>query len=1383
MSRARGPMLLPRGGRRAAWLLLLLLLLCPLAYVGSREVEGPKLEGVVVRQGGRSIAPDNAQRRGRNWELAEEGKIRVWLGSKYFISQTTGEWTEFEYYPYRDAYDKLHYAIWVPYLYDYGARFRLEADTGTVHAEYLKPVSGVLEEVPLINAMGWEARLWDAAKLVWRKLDMVDLKLSGPVARGTTLTFTLTSRLTLDGREVGDVAIRYLFSPEGLKYSVSLTGTGLFRLVWWAVLPSYKLTLNGASGVLNLSAPKSTTRYEGVERLTWIDGDVGGSMGVELVDEDWRKGMSMVKAVGGTKVEWYVGDFALLDTTVTVDPVTSPIYPAADAYVDSLYPNNNYGSSSYFFAGESDRYRGFMKFDLSRVPIPADAIYRATLKLYCVTATTQRVDLHSVDNDSWSEGTITWNNQPAHGGWLAAVEPIAGSWAAFYHPRLTDFVRAQIALDNLVSLCLKWTGAGYARFNPKEAVGTAFDPYLELEYLVGATRLLPPRDDAPVYFATPNTNYGAAPEAMVYDGTRSRVFLKFDLTDIPPNAAFSRVKLWLNLYIMINASSDNFYLHRVDNDDWDENVITWGNRPENLGVLASLRFFTVPNEETTAWFAFDLTSHVANEFENGNKKVSLMFYSLATLDRDMIENLRLKEYGDGGKRPFLELNYIVGHPPEILEVAVDNALVDRKLDDPALAAYVAKATRIRVKVRDNDGRDELSKENCRFWVRDNADSPQLDNVPAAEEENVDENTKYFYLVYDPSDDMADAGLGTFDVKVVVRDNWGNEGTFGYAPLFAVDDLRVSILSLGWSQPNLTVTGTATRVKGVTSLDNAWAVDNNTGVVACQTSENGDFSATYSPARPKGQVHVRALDAVLDGRSAAEAYEVNWSPVVLNVGADASLLDRSVSYPYGTLVDLPPSHDAEVRSADPDNNFGYGQTGEVHGAGLSELFLKFELPSLPEVSEAILHLFVAGCSGGVEVRVRKVAADGWNEGTITWNNRPAAGDLLASVVVDPASVYSWVQVDLTGWVENGRKEDNVVSVCLRGESDGDNRVSFYTKEYPAYRPRLEVRCSRVRDNIMITAAVEDNNGRENVLWARVSVRDPSGSWVLENEEMTPCYDVASENVRVFGFVYAPEDDAPLGRYSVRVIAGDGVEENISEVEGLFEVGDLAVTIYLSTTSPAKDQTLVVTGTAAKGEVAVELDKAWVRDDREGWVAASVQGNSYTATYVVRSSPGTTCGVVAYCVGRGSGLLDGASAARTYTVVSGSPPAGGIALPQKYYWVFIRVLDAAENRPIDGAVVSVFKEGRLVENKATELGDASFNLPAGSYWFRVEKENYVAQEFGLSVVDSNVEQYVALRREVPRSVVPTMTIAAVVLLALGFVIILGLVVKAAGEEEAA
>jgi len=91
----------------------------------------------------------------------------------------------------------------------------------------------------------------------------------------------------------------------------------------------------------------------------------------------------------------------------TLDP------PTKDAYVDEVSDDTNYGSSDYIqvYSYVGYRQRGFIEFDISSIPAGA-IITSVILKLYCSSFDGARTMRFYRITGSWTEGEVTWNNQP-----------------------------------------------------------------------------------------------------------------------------------------------------------------------------------------------------------------------------------------------------------------------------------------------------------------------------------------------------------------------------------------------------------------------------------------------------------------------------------------------------------------------------------------------------------------------------------------------------------------------------------------------------------------------------------------------------------------------------------------------------------------------------------------------------------------------------------------------------------------------------------------------------------------------------------------------------------------------------------------------------------
>ncbi len=167
---------------------------------------------------------------------------------------------------------------------------------------------------------------------------------------------------------------------------------------------------------------------------------------------------------------------------------TTNIPVSEDSWAKEYYPDTNYGSDPVFTVGVfgSDRNRIWLKFDLSSLPSGIDII-NAKIWLWgsnaIVGEVNDRIAVASSSDDSWSESTITWNNQPTYGSTLTKSVVEAGDhWESW---DVTSTVENEYAGDKTVTFVLYEEPetieepVDLCLFDQKEG---SDGPYLEVKY-------------------------------------------------------------------------------------------------------------------------------------------------------------------------------------------------------------------------------------------------------------------------------------------------------------------------------------------------------------------------------------------------------------------------------------------------------------------------------------------------------------------------------------------------------------------------------------------------------------------------------------------------------------------------------------------------------------------------------------------------------------------------------------------------------------------------------------------------------------------------------------------------------------------------------------
>ena len=129
-----------------------------------------------------------------------------------------------------------------------------------------------------------------------------------------------------------------------------------------------------------------------------------------------------------------------------------------------------------------------------------------------------------------------------------------------------------------------------------------------------------------------------------------------------------------------------------------------------------------------------------------------------------------------------------------------------------------------------------------------------------------------------------------------------------------------------------------------------------------------------------------------------------------------------------------------------------------------IYMRFNLASVSgSVTNAKLRLYTqewrAGTTTDTKVAVRFVSTDTWTETGITWNNKPATGEVLSAGVSDVNNSY--IEIDLTSKVQTELSGDKNISLYLyvpnTWADPWDMRTSITSKE-GTNKPQLSITTS-------------------------------------------------------------------------------------------------------------------------------------------------------------------------------------------------------------------------------------------------------------------------------------------------------------------------------------
>ncbi len=133
-------------------------------------------------------------------------------------------------------------------------------------------------------------------------------------------------------------------------------------------------------------------------------------------------------------------------STATTIPVSE------DAFVSQSNPIKNYGADAYLKVDLEKK--SFLKFDLTSLAGQGSQITNATLRLYVINDSNVSQTIKEVTDNSWTESTITFDNQPQSGLVVGQISStVLNAWKDI---DLTAFVAANAG--NVVTLAIDTTG-------------------------------------------------------------------------------------------------------------------------------------------------------------------------------------------------------------------------------------------------------------------------------------------------------------------------------------------------------------------------------------------------------------------------------------------------------------------------------------------------------------------------------------------------------------------------------------------------------------------------------------------------------------------------------------------------------------------------------------------------------------------------------------------------------------------------------------------------------------------------------------------------------------------------------------------------------------
>ncbi|RPI94891.1 MAG: DNRLRE domain-containing protein [Chloroflexi bacterium] len=324
--------------------------------------------------------------------------------------------------------------------------------------------------------------------------------------------------------------------------------------------------------------------------------------------------------------------------TPTQPGQVSTFTPLADAYVKAANPTINYGTATTLRVDASPIVRSYLRFDVQGLNT---GIKRATLRVFANSGSSSGYSVHSLDNNTWNELTINYNNAPLPGGAIGSSGSVsAGTWTTV---NVTSYITGN-GTFNLVlagtsstelSMASRESGANSPQLEIETEIGPTFTPthtatntpsptsgptatpshtptatatFTPTATLAGS--VFNPVADTYVNESSPGTNYGTLTTLRADASPVIRSYLRFDVQGLSGTVTSATLRVYTN-----SSSSSGYEIRSMVDNSWGELTTNYTNAPVFDGVAAISGPFG-----TGVWTAVDIAPLITG---NGTFSIAL----------------------------------------------------------------------------------------------------------------------------------------------------------------------------------------------------------------------------------------------------------------------------------------------------------------------------------------------------------------------------------------------------------------------------------------------------------------------------------------------------------------------------------------------------------------------------------------------------------------------------------------------------------------------------------------------------------------------------------------------------------------------------------------
>ena len=687
-------------------------------------------------------------------------------------------------------------------------------------------------------------------------------------------------------------------------------------------------------------------------------------------------------------------EFGPVSVAAAATAATQTLTVSEDSYVRSDEPTGNFGTAQTLNnqSGTPEQ-RAYLKFNVPGVT----GITKVTFRAFTLTSSGSGYELHSVADNSWTEGGLNYNNRPAVGPTIGRAKNFkANTWT-------TVDVTSVVTGSGTFSFEMNATSSSLKLYSSREAGANA--PQLVIE---SSTPPGPPAAIAPVSGTTPqtaavNTAFATNLAARVTDAVGQAVSgasVTFTAPASGASGTFAGGGTTASVTTGVDgvATAPQFTANGTAGSYTATAAVagvtpatfnlTNTTAPSSLPITTSQDSYVQADQPGTNFGTATVLKNVTSPDTRAYLKFNVPDVS-GTITRVTFRAFTLTSSGSGYE----------------LHSVADNSWTEGGLNynnRPAVGPTIGSARNFSANTWTSVDVTSVVRNSGTFSFEMNATSGNLKQYSSREGANPAQLVVEFTPTSPPT-------------ALAVAAGNGQSAATGTA--FAVA-LAARATDAGGNP-----------VSGVTVT-----------FAAPTSGASGTFAGTGATVDATTGANGIATAPTFTANSITGSYQVSATTPGVPAPASFDLTNTVATAP--TAVDVA---DAYVRSDVPAGNFGSDTILIGRTSPQIDSYIKFDVTGLSGApGKATLRLWME-TTGTTSYRVYQVVDTSWTESGITFNNRPAFGFLLGSNA--PTTAGTWMDLEVTGAVDG----NGLVSFGLAsGSTAGKN---FGSKEDAAHAPQL------------------------------------------------------------------------------------------------------------------------------------------------------------------------------------------------------------------------------------------------------------------------------------------------------------------------------------------